>query len=57
MCFFLQVLTVAYSADGTRIVSGSGDNTIRLWHAETGIELARLEGHTDEVSIIRVVNI
>ncbi len=26
-----QVESVAFSPDGTRIVSGSGDNTLRLW--------------------------
>jgi WD40 repeat protein len=25
------VFSVAFSADGARIASGSGDNTVRLW--------------------------
>ena len=32
----------AYSPDGTRIVSASGDNTLKLWDAASGAELATL---------------
>jgi hypothetical protein len=28
-----RVLTVAFSADGKRIISGGGDGTLRLWPA------------------------
>jgi WD40 repeat protein len=30
----------AYSWDGQHIISGSGDDTIRLWDAQTGRELS-----------------
>jgi len=30
-------------------LSGSYDNTVRLWDAETGKELHRFAGHTDGV--------
>ncbi|KAL4074753.1 WD40-repeat-containing domain protein [Scleroderma yunnanense] len=44
------VTTVAFSPDGTRIVSGSDDHTIRLWDAETGLTVgSSLEGHTERV--------
>jgi WD40 repeat protein len=41
-----DVTSVAYSPDGTRIVSGSKDRTVRVWDAHTGKQLAMLEGHT-----------
>ena len=31
------VNTVAFSRDSSTIVSGSGDNTVRLWKAATGV--------------------
>ena len=44
------VLSVAFSPDGSRIVSGSSDNTIRLWDAETGDAIGKpLEGHSNFV--------
>lgn len=30
---------VSYNSDGTRIISGSGDHTLRIWDANTGREL------------------
>ena len=37
------VHSVAFSADGKRIVSGSGDNLVKIWNAETGAEVTFLE--------------
>ena len=31
-----EVYAVAVSADGSKIVSGSSDNTVRIWSAESG---------------------
>ena len=45
------VHALAYSPDGTRIVSGSVSGTIKIWDAATGAELATLAsgGHKDAV--------
>jgi WD40 repeat protein len=42
-----SVSSVAFSPDGTRIVSGSKDQTIRVWDARTGKTVAGpFKGHT-----------
>jgi WD40 repeat protein len=40
---------VAYSPDGTRLASGSGDDTVKVWDARSGTEVLTLRGHTDYV--------
>ena len=50
-----RVNTVAISPDGSRILSGSYDKTIRLWDAETGnASGAPLLGHTDYVPSVAI---
>lgn len=44
------VIAVAISPDGSQIASGSLDDTIRLWHAETGALLHVLTGHRKPVN-------
>ena len=42
--------SVAFSPDGKRIVSGSDDNTVRLWDADTGQPIGQpMTGHTRHV--------
>jgi len=47
------VRAVAFSPDGTHIVSGSHDKTIRVWDAQTGTTVAGpFHGHTDIVTSV-----
>jgi mono/diheme cytochrome c family protein len=43
------VVSLAFSPDGRRALSGSDDNTLRLWDVSTGREIRTLEGHTGAV--------
>ena len=45
-----SVNSVAFNHDGTKIVSGSWDKTIRVWNVDTGECIVTLEGHTDSVN-------
>ena len=48
-----EVYSVAFSPDGTRIVSGSYDHTIRVWDARSGDVVAGpFEGHTDYITSV-----
>mgnify|MGYP002620102158 CR=1 FL=1 len=38
------ILAVTYSADGTRLLTGSADGTAKIWDRETGAVLVSLEG-------------
>ena len=42
-----RVLSVAISADGSKVVSGSGDNTVKIWSADNGEVLQTLPGDLD----------
>jgi len=46
------VWTIDCSWDSTKVVTGSGDNTIRLWDTETGKEINKLNTPTG----VRIVN-
>ncbi|OBH95466.1 TIR domain-containing protein [Mycobacterium sp. E2733] len=48
-----RVTTVAFSPDGQRMVSGSGDKTLRVWNAGTGAPIGTpLAGHTGPVDSV-----
>ncbi|KIM23603.1 hypothetical protein M408DRAFT_252169 [Serendipita vermifera MAFF 305830] len=45
-----EVTSAVISSDGKRIFSGSRDNTIRIWDAETGeVVVVPLKGHSDRI--------
>ena len=39
-----EVTSVCFSPDGSRIVSGSDDKTVRIWNAVTGACEVTMEG-------------
>ena len=45
---------VAISRDGMRIVSGSDDDTVRIWDASMGAELNVLKGHAGSVNSVAI---
>ena len=42
-----EVSSVAFSADGSKVVSGSFDNTVKIWSADNGEVLQTLSGEID----------
>ena len=47
-----NVNSIAFSPDGRTLASGSSDRMVRLWDAETGEELAALQGHSSSVEAV-----
>ena len=47
-----EVLSVAFSPNGTTLASGSEDETVRLWNIVSGKHEATLTEHTDSVSSV-----
>ena len=43
------ITSVAFSPDGRRIVSGSGDHTVTVWDTTTGKKTLTLKGHSEAV--------
>ena len=50
------VSSVSFDVTGSRIVSGSDDNTVRVWDVATGACVQTLEGHSDAVSSVSFDN-
>ena len=48
-CIRARWYRAAFSPDSRRVVTASWDSTARVWEAETGKLIARLEGHTAPV--------
>ncbi|MBL8830504.1 MAG: WD40 repeat domain-containing protein, partial [Planctomycetaceae bacterium] len=47
-----SVNSVAFSPDGARLASASGDKTVRVWDAQTGQPLQVLRGHENVVTSV-----
>jgi tRNA A-37 threonylcarbamoyl transferase component Bud32 len=43
------IFSASFSPDGSRVVTGSDDNTAKVWDARSGAELLTLKGHTEAV--------
>ncbi|SMP65586.1 Serine/threonine protein kinase [Neorhodopirellula lusitana] len=48
------VTTIAFSADGSRMVTGSLDNTIKIWDTSSQEELFSLPGHATHVRKVAI---
>ncbi|MDB9456192.1 WD40 repeat domain-containing protein, partial [Dolichospermum circinale] len=49
-----SVNAIAVTPDGKTVISGSWDNTIKIWDVGTGTQKFTLEGHSDPVNAIAV---
>src|SRR5262249_24429168 len=47
---YYGVSSVAFSPDGARVLSGSDDNTLKLWDTATGALIRTFEGHSGQVN-------
>ena len=46
------VNSVAFNHDNTKIVSGSSDNSIKIWDVKRGTCISTLKGHSDSVESV-----
>jgi WD40 repeat protein len=47
-----DVISVAFSPDGRRVLSHTYDNTIKVWDAATGALVHTFEGHSDQILVV-----
>ncbi|KAH8825998.1 WD40 repeat-like protein [Flagelloscypha sp. PMI_526] len=47
-----SVTSVAFSPDGKRVVSGSRDDNVQIWDAESGAQVAKIDGHGSSVTSV-----
>jgi WD40 repeat protein len=50
-----EILDLCLSSDEEWIVTGSADNTARIWDAATGTEVVKLSGHVSEVTAVAIL--
>ena len=43
-----DVRSVGFSADGSKVVSGSRDETVKIWNADSGEVIQTLSGEIDK---------
>ena len=48
------VRSLAFSLDGVLLLSGSGDETVKLWDVQTGGVVKTFHGHTGEVLCVSI---
>ena len=48
------VRSVAFSGDGSKVVSGSRDNTVKIWSADNGEVIQTLSGDIDNIYYIYI---
>ena len=48
-----SVFCVAFSPDGSQILTGSVDDTAKLWNKSSGLEIRSFIGHTDWVHVAK----
>merc|ERR1719238_1761893 len=44
-----EVSRVQFSPSGNRLITVSGDKTLKIWDARTGFLIQTLQGHTDDI--------
>lgn len=44
-----NVTCAAFGADSRHIITGSEDNTVRVWDASAGVEVSKFEGHASSI--------